>query len=156
LESGALFCALCYETPINVVSAPELSTILVVDDDESSRLMVKSVLEPSGHLVIEAADGQAALDIIGSVILPDIVVTDLTMPVLDGEALISRLRTGPLTRAIPIVIVSGDLHVARALRMSGSVEAFVSKPVDTAALAQCISVLERQAWLAERAGLGAD
>jgi CheY-like chemotaxis protein len=133
-----------------------VSTILVVDGDESSRLVVRSVLEPSGHLVIEAPDGKAAWDIIGSVIIPDIVVTDLTMPNLGGEALISRIRTEPLTKGIPIVIVSGDHEVALALRLSGHVEAFVSKPVDTGALALCIGALERKAWLADRSGLGAD
>ena len=73
-----------------VAWANRLSTILVVDDDESSRLVLRSVLEPSGHLVLEAPDGQTALDMISSLITPDIVVTDLEMPVLSGEAFISN------------------------------------------------------------------
>jgi CheY-like chemotaxis protein len=136
--------------------AIRLSTILVVDDDESSRLVLRSVLEPSGHLVLEAHDGQAALEMITSLITPDIVVTDLSMPVLGGEALISRLRAEPRTNAIPIVVVSSDYDVALALKMSGHVDAFVAKPVDKGALAQCISTLARSAWMAERSGLGAD
>jgi CheY-like chemotaxis protein len=136
--------------------AIRLSTILVVDDDESSRLVLRSVLEPSGHLVIEAADGQAALDMISSLITPDIVVTDLSMPILSGETLISRLRAEPRTNAIPIVIVSGNLQEALALRMSGHADAFVSKPIDFGVLTQCISSLARRAWMSERAGLGAD
>jgi CheY-like chemotaxis protein len=136
--------------------AIRLSTILVVDDDESSRLVLRSVLEPSGHLVLEAPDGQAALEMISSLITPDIVVTDLSMPVLSGEALISRLRAEPRTNSIPIVVVSGDHDVALALKMSGHVDAYVSKPVDKGALAQCISALARTAWMAERAGMGAD
>jgi CheY-like chemotaxis protein len=127
-----------------------------VDDDESSRLVLRSALEPSGHLVLEAPDGQAALEMISKLITPDIVVTDLYMPVLGGEALISRLRSEPRTNAIPIVIVSGDLDEALALRMSGHVDAFVAKPVDVGALALCIGTLARKAWLAERAGMGAD
>ena len=133
-----------------------LSTILVVDDDESSRLVFRSVLEPSGHLVLEAPDGQAALDMISSLITPDIVVTDLEMPALGGEAFIARLRAEPKTNAIPIVIVSGDHDLALALQMSGHVDAFVGKPVDLSALEQCITALARRAWMAERAGMGAD
>lgn len=118
--------------------------------------MLRSVLEPSGHLVLEAPDGQAALDMISSLITPDIVVTDLEMPILGGEALISRLRAEPKTNAIPIVIVSGDHDMALALQMSGHVDAFVGKPVDLSALEQCITTLARRAWMSERAGMGAD
>jgi len=139
-----------------VAWANRLSTILVVDDDESSRLVLKSVLEPSGHLVLEAPDGQAALEMISSLITPDIVVTDLEMPVLSGEAFISRLRAEPKTNTIPIVVLSGDHEVALALQMSGHVDAFVRKPVDLTALEQCITALARRAWMAERAGMGAD
>ncbi|HLZ94268.1 MAG TPA: response regulator [Candidatus Dormibacteraeota bacterium] len=133
-----------------------MSTILVVDDDESSRLVLKSVLEPSGHVVIEAADGQAALDLIRSLITPDIVVTDLSMPILAGEALISHLRTEPRTTCIPIVIVSGDIDEGLALRMAGHADAFISKPIDPAALDTCINALARHSLMAERAGQGVD
>ena len=139
-----------------VVWANTLSTILVVDDDESSWLVLRAVLEPSGHLVLEAGDGQVALDMISSLITPDIVVADLEMPVLGGEAFISRLRAEPKTNAIPIVIISSDHDMARALQMSGHADAFVGKPVDLGALEQCITTLARRAWMAERAGMGAD
>jgi len=139
-----------------VALANRVSTILVVDDDEDSRLVLRSVLEPSGHLVLEAPNGQAALEMISSLITPDIVVTDLDMPVLGGEAFISRLRAEPKTNAIPIVIVSGDHDLALALQMSGHVNAFVTKPVELRALEQCISALARRAWMSERAGMGAD
>jgi CheY-like chemotaxis protein len=139
-----------------VAWANRLSTILVVDDDASSRLVLRSVLEPSGYEVIEAPDGQAALDIIGSLILPDIVVTDLEMPFLGGAALISRLRGDSLTRAIPIVVVSGKLEAALALHGSGQVDAVVGKPVDSGALAVLIDSLARKSWMADRSGMGAD
>jgi CheY-like chemotaxis protein len=118
--------------------------------------VLRSVLEPSGHLVIEVPDGQTALDVISSLITPDIVLTDLSMPVLSGEALISRLRAEPRTRAIPIVVVSGDVDIALALKMSGHVDAFVSKPVDLGALRVCIGALVRRAWMAERAAMGTE
>jgi len=118
-----------------------MSTILVVDDDSATRLLVRSILEIAGHEVIEAPHGSAALDLISGQRLPDVVVTDLTMPVLDGKQLIAQLRSGPVTAAIPIVVVSGNLVEPWTLKATGLVEAVVSKPFEAANLAQCIHAL---------------
>jgi CheY-like chemotaxis protein len=122
-----------------------MSVILVVDDDTAMRLLVRSILEIAGHEVIEAPHGSAALDLISFQRLPDVVVTDLTMPILDGKALIAQLRSGPVTATIPIVVVSGNLVEAWVLKATGLVEAVVSKPFVAANLAQCIrAVTSRQ------------
>jgi CheY-like chemotaxis protein len=71
-------------------------------------------------------------------LLPDVVTTDVSMPILDGEQLIGRLRSEPRTASIPIVVVSGNYDAARALQSSGLVEAVVHKPVDPAPLRECI------------------
>jgi len=118
-----------------------MSTILVVDDDSATRLLVRSILEIAGHEVIEAPHGSAALDLISAQRLPDVVVTDLTMPVLDGKELIAQLRSAPVTATIPIVVVSGNLAEARTLKASGLVEAVVSKPFVASNLAQCIQAV---------------
>ena len=118
-----------------------MSTILVVDDDSATRLLVRSILEIAGHEVIEAPHGSAALDLISGQRLPDVVVTDLTMPVLDGKELIAQLRSAPVTATIPIVVVSGNLAEARTLKASGLVEAVVSKPFVASNLAQCIQAV---------------
>jgi len=115
-----------------------MSVILVVEDDSATRLLVRSILELAGHEVIEAPHGSAALDLISPQRLPDVVVTDLTMPILDGKELIAQLRSGPVTATIPIVVVSGNLAEARTLKATGLVEAVVPKPFDAANLAQCI------------------
>jgi CheY-like chemotaxis protein len=115
-----------------------VSTILVVDDDPDTRFMFRLVLEQHGHEVVEASDGEAALGLINPNPLPDLITTDLTMPILNGEGLIKRLRSEPRTASIPIVVVSSDPNTARALQASGLVEAVVSKPFDPFALADCI------------------
>jgi CheY-like chemotaxis protein len=115
-----------------------LSTILVVDDDADTRFMLRMILEPAGHEVVEAADGEAALGFIGPNSLPDVITTDLTMPILNGAGLIERLRSEPRTASIPIVVVSADPNAARALQASGLVEAVVIKPFDASVLAACI------------------
>jgi len=115
-----------------------MSTILVVDDDAPTRLVLRLIFERAGYEVVEAQHGADALDLISPNLLPDVVVTDLTMPILGGEELIERLRSEPGTASIPIVVVSSDLEAARALQASGLVEAVVDKPFDAATLAQCV------------------
>jgi CheY-like chemotaxis protein len=112
--------------------------VLVVDDDPGTRSLLRLILETEGHAVIEAAHGGEALNIIGPNALPDVVVTDLMMPVLSGLELIDRLQSEPLTATIPIVVVSSNSQAARALQTSGAVTAVVRKPFVASALADCI------------------
>ena len=114
-----------------------MSTVLIVDDDPSTRFVMRMILETAGHLVTEAEHGAAALARMGTH-PPDIVTTDLMMPVLDGKELIERLRSQPTTASIPIVVVSGSPGAARALQAAGLVEAFVIKPFDARDLVECI------------------
>ncbi len=117
-----------------------LSTALVVDDDSQTRSLVRLILETEGYAVVEAADGEEALGLIGPNPVPDVIVTDLAMPILNGVALIERLESEPRTATIPIVVVSGS-DEARALQTSGRVEAVVRKPFDVTAFAECIRSL---------------
>lgn len=112
--------------------------ILIVDDDPGIRLVLRAILEDAGHEVVEAAHGGAALSLISPQSLPDLVVTDLMMPVLSGEALIGRLRSAPSTAAIPIVVVTANAVAAWTLKASGLVEAVVPKPFEASAVTQCV------------------
>jgi CheY-like chemotaxis protein len=115
-----------------------LSTILVVDDDPDTRLLLRLILETDGHEIVEAPDGEAALALINPNPLPDVIMTDLTMPILNGHGLIERLRSEPRTASIPIVVLSANPDAAHALKASGRIEAFVTKPFDASVLASCI------------------
>jgi len=114
-----------------------LSTALVVDDDTEMRSLVRLILETEGYSVVEAAHGEEALGLIGPNPVPDVIVTDLAMPVLNGVALIERLESEPRTATIPIVVVSAS-DEARALQTSGRVDAVVRKPFNATAFAECI------------------
>ena len=103
--------------------------------------MFRLILEKAGHAVVEAADGEAAMVLMDPNPLPDLITTDLAMPVLNGEGLIERLRSDPRTASIPIVVVSANPLAARALHASGLVEAVVIKPFDALALEACIRVV---------------
>lgn len=83
-----------------------MSRILVVDDEPDLRFILRRIFERAGHEVADASQGAEALECVrGS--LPELVVTDMMMPVMDGYELIRRLRADPATAQIPILAVSG-------------------------------------------------
>lgn len=120
-----------------------MSTVLIVDDDPSTRLVMRMILERDGHEIVEAGHGEKALELIQPDRLPDIVTTDLRMPVLGGMELIRRLRSEPSTAAIPIIVVSSDTDVLRDLRAAGLVEAIVAKPFDASTFTECVRVVAK-------------
>jgi len=95
--------------------------ILVVDDEPDQRFLLRRIFERAGHEVIDAGDGAAALRVVHES-PPDLVVTDMMMPITDGTELIRRLRDDPATEGIPILAASGDTHLAAAA------DAIVPKP----------------------------
>ena len=98
-----------------------LARILVVDDEPGLRFLLRHVLEKAGHEVSDAQDGGVALEAIRRS-PPDLVVTDIMMPVMDGAELIRRMRADPATSGIPILAVTGDSH-----RAAGA-DAVLAKP----------------------------
>ncbi len=85
--------------------------VLVVDDEPDLRFVLIRWFDRAGHDVSEAGDGTAALELVQRW-RPDLVVTDLMMPVMDGFELIRRLRADPVTAGIPIIVLSGHWEVA--------------------------------------------
>jgi CheY-like chemotaxis protein len=98
-----------------------VSRILVVDDEPDQRFLLRRILERAGHEVSDAGDGAAALRAVRES-APDLVVTDVMMPVMDGVELIRCLRGDPATAHIPVLAASGDAQLA------GAADAVVSKP----------------------------
>ena len=87
------------------------SIILVADDDPDLRDIVRSILEPAGFHVVEAADGAAALEAVRSA-HPDLLVLDFNMPRMTGPEVCAVLRADMLLRHLPVVMLTGrsDLH----------------------------------------------
>jgi CheY-like chemotaxis protein len=79
---------------------------LVVDDSMLIRHSVCRFLEERGFAVESAANGLEALEILKTV-LPDVIVTDIVMPQMDGSELITKLKASPTTARIPVVIIAG-------------------------------------------------
>jgi two-component system cell cycle response regulator DivK len=80
--------------------------VLIVDDYEDAREMYAEYLAFSGFRVAEAVNGQEALDKAFS-LLPDIILMDLSLPIIDGSEATRRLKNDERTRAIPVVALTG-------------------------------------------------
>jgi len=79
--------------------------ILVVDDEKAARTMLAQFLGAMGLEVVEAADGQQALDAI-RMEAPDAVLLDLAMPVMDGMTFLKQLRANPLHTGLPVIVLT--------------------------------------------------
>jgi CheY-like chemotaxis protein len=113
--------------------------VLIVDDDPAIRWLCSINLEAAGLAVREAADGRQALDRALSE-RPDLVLTDVRMPRLDGFQLAEALREDERTREIPLIFVSAEdapENEARA-RALGAL-AYLTKPFDPSALASTVA-----------------
>ena len=110
------------------------ATVLVVDDDYSLRVVIRMVLEREGYDVLEARHGGAALELIEGG-RPNLIVADLTMPVMDGAELMGRLRSKPTTASIPIVLLSGLMPDPE---VSSLADAVLIKPFEPADLLAAI------------------
>jgi signal transduction histidine kinase/CheY-like chemotaxis protein len=108
-------------------SADGPSEVLVVEDDEEHRQLVRAILGAQGWVVREAANGRLALDALAAK-LPDILLLDLMMPEMDGFQLVTALQANPAWRDIPVVVVTAlDLTAEDHRRLNGGVERVLSK-----------------------------
>lgn len=113
-----------------------MPTVLVVDDSRFSRGRVLAALEPCGYILVEAVDGQAALDA-AAVSSPDVIVTDLLMPNLDGFGLLRELRHRGSQAAV--IVVSAEIDDgSRELCLELGAAAFVGKPFQARQLSELV------------------
>jgi CheY-like chemotaxis protein len=118
-----------------------MATILVVDDNELNRDMLSRRLVRRGYRPLVASDGQEAVDV-ARTSLPDLVIMDINMPVMDGYEATRRLKADPETHGIPIVALTayamgGDLEKT----IAAGCDDDASKPVDLEPLVGKIQAL---------------
>lgn len=80
-------------------------SILIVEDDADSREVLSVILNAEGFSVLTAEDGQQALELVNEA-RPDLIITDIQMPNIDGIELIKRMRSRFESRSVPIVVMS--------------------------------------------------
>lgn len=99
--------------------------VLLAEDSPTVRALVRVELEDAGYAVVEAADGRVAVDLARQS-APSVVLLDVEMPVLDGYGVIAELKVDPATRDVPVVILTGQADLVKAL--DAGAHDFVRKP----------------------------
>ena len=121
------------DAPSDLEASPvddRAANVLVVDDIEDNRELLKRRLEKQGHVVATAEDGKKALAMIEAS-PPDLVLLDIMMPEMDGFAVLERLKASAATRDIPVIVISALDDVASAVRcIEQGAEDFLSKPFE--------------------------
>jgi two-component system sensor histidine kinase/response regulator len=121
-----------------------LSPLLIVDDNEGTREVIRILFEDAGYTTIEATNGQEALVVLRESSEPLVVLLDIRMPEVSGEEVLRTiLRDRRLRRRHTFILVSGVPHLSRSLRLQRMLRALavevVTKPFNVAALEQAIA-----------------
>ncbi|HEV2707154.1 MAG TPA: response regulator [Pyrinomonadaceae bacterium] len=119
-------------------------TVLVVEDFEDNRFMMRRLLEMSGYRVVEAVNGQEAVET-ATRERPDLILMDLSLPLLDGLAATRRIRQQDGLSQVPIVAVSAhDTADFHADALAAGCNEYVTKPIDFDQLEGLLSRLIRR------------
>lgn len=122
-----------------------MAHLLIVDDEPSLVLLMRTVLEKVGHTVSEATNGQEALLRLGvspenpAAALPDLILLDVMMPILDGFGVAAALRGHPRAGNIPILIVTAKGDMRPLFEAMPQVAGFFQKPFTPTGLREAVA-----------------
>lgn len=113
-----------------------MKTILIAEDNPTNRELLRELLEIRGYMVAEACNGQEALAMVAQA-PPDILLLDIGMPLLDGFAVVRKLRENPRFASLPVVAVTAyAMQGDREKIMHSGFDGYLSKPVNSASLVE--------------------
>ncbi len=105
--------------------------VMVVEDNEKNRKLVRVVLKAKGYNIIEAATGEEALNLLKNQ-KPDIILMDIQLPGIDGLTLIKQIKASVITKDIPIIAVTAYAMKGDEQKiLDTGCDAYVSKPINT-------------------------
>ncbi len=116
-----------------------MALIIVMEDDASTRMLVSSVLKKGGHEVLAADDGAKGLGLIGSR-LPDLIISDVQMPGMNGFQMLTALRANPAHAGIPVILLTSLQERAHMrLGMTTGADDYITKPFRPAELREAVA-----------------
>jgi CheY-like chemotaxis protein len=121
--------------PVPESKAARAKIVLLVEDDHDVRVALRRLLEEQGYEVWTAGDGRNAFDLLERAAeLPDVIVVDLMMPVMDGWKLVDVLKHDARFVDVPVIVQSAF----RELRPPDGIAGFLDKPIDEQALLSAV------------------
>ncbi|MEO5678009.1 MAG: response regulator [Usitatibacter sp.] len=115
--------------------------ILVVEDNERNRKLVRTILEFRGYEVVECEDGEPSLALAKSH-RPALVLMDIQLPKMNGIEALARLRADPETAAIPVVAVTASVTPGERERViAAGFHSYIAKPIDVASFGAMVDSL---------------
>jgi DNA-binding response OmpR family regulator len=118
-----------------------MSKILIIDDDRTNREMLRVRLESSGHEVTEASNGEEGLRL-SVANLPDLVLLDAMMPKIDGWQVCRQMKSSPITKAVPIIMLTAcDEKIDQLRGWESGADDYMGKPWNPAKLLELIQTL---------------
>ena len=119
----------------------KMAKILLVEDNEMNRDMLSRRLARKGHEVVVGVDGQSGVDMAGSE-RPDIILMDMSLPVIDGWEATRRLKAAPETAAIPVIALTAHAMASdRDKALNAGCDDYDTKPVELPRLLEKIDAL---------------
>ena len=116
-------------------------TVLLVEDTEDNRFMMRRLLEMSGYTVLEARNGEEAVRVADAE-APQLILMDLSLPIIDGLAATRLIRKLPASKQIPIIAVSAhDTADFHSEALAAGCDGYVTKPIDFTELEELIAQL---------------
>lgn len=113
--------------------------ILVVEDNEANRVLLRDILAINGHEVLEAADGEEGVRLAREQ-RPHLIFMDIQLPCLDGISATKILKSDPLTRDIPVIAVSSYAYEReKESFLAAGGDAYLTKPIDIDAILQALT-----------------
>ncbi len=128
-----------------------MARILLVDDERDVVTLIKFMLEKDGHMIIAAYDGAEALAKAGveprdeTAVIPDLVILDVMMPVMDGYTVRARLQEDARTKSVPVIVLTAKGEAKDQFDPACSATSHLEKPFDPKTLRDLVaSLLEKR------------
>lgn len=120
-----------------------MQRVMIVDDEKDVVTLIRFLIEKEGFEVIEAYNGQDALEKMGveplsDTQVPDLIIMDIMMPVMDGYTLQARLQENEKSRKIPVIILTAKGQMRDLFQLASNISAFVEKPFDPKSLRELV------------------
>lgn len=107
-----------------------MKTILYIEDNFENRILVRRVLQAEGYDVLEASSASVALDLLKT-LKPDLIITDINMPEMDGYTLTSKIKALPGFATTPVIAMTANvMRGDRERSLKAGCDGYIQKPID--------------------------